>query len=155
MSLLEVLFSRTLVKIKENMTNLEDVLFEPVKSKHQSVEHVPVSMKFEVCKFKHIYIGRLRVKWEEYGIPHVQGTHHVKETKIEVRELRRHTDTLPIANKLYRKAVKTFIRENKPKGFKTCLLEFFDIEETENYEYKFYLNRTDYMLSMFSPKKKR
>lgn len=156
MSILEMLFSRTLVKVKENMTKLDDILFEPVKSKHRSLEHIPVSMTFELCKFKHIYIGKLYVKWEEYELPYCKGRYKRRETKIEVRSVYKNKcDVVAIANKLFRKAIKTFIRDVKPKGFKSCLLEYYNIEEGETYDYKFYLNRTDYMLSVFASKRKK
>ena len=156
MSILEMLFSRTLVKLKENMTKLDDILFEPVKSKHQYLEHVPVSMTYELCKFKHIYIGKLKVVWEEYELPYCKGKYKPRETKIEVRSVYKNKcSVVAIANKLYRKAVKIFIRDIKPKGFKSCLLEHYSIEEGELYEYSFYLNRTEYILSTFTSKKKK
>ena len=153
MGILEILFSRTLVKIYQNMTNLEKVLFVPVKSKKQLIEFNPISMRFELCKYKHIYIGRLHVKWEEIELPKPIGRHSWKETKLEVRSIYKNKcDTIAIANKLYRKAVKTFIRNVKPKGFKDCLLEYYRIEESKDYEYIFFLNNLERLIKTEIPK---
>ena len=156
MSILELLFGRRLIKLKENMVKLDDVLFEPIKSKSQHLEHTPISMKFELIKFKHIYTGRLNIEWEEYTLPYCKGIHTYKNKTIEVKSIYKNKcNIVAIANKLYRNAVKTFIKQNRPKGFKSCLLEYYEIEEGNLQDFRFYLNRTNYMLSTSISKKKK
>ena len=156
MGILEILFSRTLVKIYQDMTKLEEVLFVPIKSKKQLTEFNPISMKFELCKYRHIYIGKLHIKWEEIDMPKIIGKHRWKEIKIEVRSIYKNKcDTLSIANRLYRKAVKKFITDVKPKGFKNCLLEYYEIEENPDFDYSFYLNELEQIIRNNAPKKKK
>lgn len=150
MTFFERLFAIKIIDLRASLTTVKEVLFQHNKTSEHYREHYPTGMRLRVYLHKDNYIGKLNVSYTVRSLTTNEIRYVSDEVEVKIRDRKQHT--IASVNELYRKAVKEFVRRNKEKGFKECLLVHFSISDTFD-EYKFKYERDPKVVGDFKPLK--